>query len=170
MIEGVVALRGDSVQPILYKHIFEEAPGTSQARAGIPLFLSDAIARALAKEPDQRFATMEDFATAVWPEQPVAAPRSGKGGAPATRARRKAGVTSESPTEAVSSAAPTTPMPVARPAGRPGTPPPPPTGPKKSKAGLLVAVTGLAAVGIGEYWGFPGGHEAPPPSPPAPPV
>jgi serine/threonine-protein kinase len=114
MITGMLPFSGDSVHTILYKHIFEEAPRTSQARAGIPLFLSDAIARALAKEPDQRFATMEDFATAVWPEQPVAAPRGGRGGAPTTRARRKVGVTSESPTEAVASAAPTTPMPVAR--------------------------------------------------------
>jgi serine/threonine-protein kinase len=166
MITGMLPFSGDSVHTILYKHIFEEAPRTSQARAGIPLFLSDAIARALAKEPDQRFATMEDFATAVWPEQPVAAPRSGKGGAPATRARRKAGVTSESPTEAVSSAAPTTPMPVARTAGRPGTSAAPKTGPKKSKAGLLVAVTGLAAVGIGGYVVFRGKPEPLPTSPP----
>ena len=164
MITGQLPFSGDSVHTILYKHIFEEAPRTSQARAGIPLFLSDAIARALAKEPDQRFATMEDFATAVWPEQPVAAPRGGKGGAPTTpRPRPKAPATAEAPTEAVSSVAATTPMPVARSGARPAAPPK--AEPQKSKAGLLVAVAGLAVVGVGGYVVF-GRSKAEPPSPP----
>src|SRR5207248_6107751 len=68
MITGQLPFGGDSVHTILYKHIFEEAPRTSQVQSGVPHFLSDAIARSLAKEPDQRFATMEAFATAVWPE------------------------------------------------------------------------------------------------------
>src|SRR2546425_10293895 len=136
MVTGLLPFSGDSVHTILYKHIFEEAPRTSQARAGIPLFLSDAIARALAKEPDQRFPTMEDFATAVWPEQPVAAPRGGKGGAPTTpRPRPKAPATAAAPTEAGSSVAATTPMPVARSGARPAAPPK--AEPQKSKAGLL---------------------------------
>ncbi len=167
MITGQLPFSGDSVHTILYKHIFEEAPRTSQARAGLPVFLSDAIARALAKEPDQRFPTMEDFATAVWPEQPVAAPRGGKRGGPTTpRPRPKTAVTSESPTE-VSSAAPTTPMPVARSAARPAAPPK--AEPKKSKVGPVVAAVGLAVVGVGGYLVFGRGQPQSPSPLPSPP-
>src|SRR5213593_469557 len=73
MITGQLPFSGDSVHTILYKHIFEEAPRTSSIRQNVPPFLSEAISRALAKEPDQRFPTMEDLATAVWPEQQVSA-------------------------------------------------------------------------------------------------
>src|SRR5207249_5085442 len=83
---GVVAYRmmtaelpytGDSVHTILYKHIFEEIPSARAKRSDAPSFLTAAVSRALSKEPDQRFATMEEFATAVWPEQPVAVPKTG---------------------------------------------------------------------------------------------
>src|SRR5258705_1418110 len=75
MITGELPYTGDSVHTILYKHIFEEVPSAAVKRSDAPPFLTAAISRALAKEPDQRFATMEEFATAVWPEQPVAAQR-----------------------------------------------------------------------------------------------
>src|SRR5467141_776496 len=77
MITGQLPFGGDSVHTILYKHIFEPAPRKSSIHQDMPPHLSEAISRALAKEVDQRYATMEDFATAVWPEQPVAAPKPG---------------------------------------------------------------------------------------------
>jgi serine/threonine protein kinase len=150
MITGALPFSGDSVHTILYKHIFEEAPRTSAVRSGIPGFISDAIARALTKEPDQRFATMEDFATAVWPEQPVSAPRGGKSGT-TSRPRPKPAVTAESPTESVSSMAPTTPMPVARPGPGPGGRPAVRPEQRKSKGGLIAAVVGVVVVGVGGY-------------------
>ncbi len=109
MITAELPFSGDSVHTILYKHIFEEAPRATVKRPDVPEFLAAAIARALAKEPAQRFATMEEFATAVWPEQPVAAPKPGAKGA---RARPRP-VTAQSPTESLA-AAPTTPLPAAR--------------------------------------------------------
>src|SRR5206468_9379865 len=93
-------------------------------------FLSTAIARALSKEPEQRFPTMEQFATAVWPEQPVAAPA---GGATPRAPRTPRVVTADTPTEVTS--APTTPLPVAarpKPAARRAPP-----APRKSRAGLV---------------------------------
>src|SRR5207302_7021047 len=81
MITGELPYTGDSVHTILYKHIFEEVPSAAAKRSDTPQFLTAAVSRALSKEPDQRFATMEEFATAVWPEQPVAAPRK-SGSAP----------------------------------------------------------------------------------------
>src|SRR5258706_4310786 len=112
MITGQLPFGGDSVHTILYKHIFEPAPRTSSIRQDMPPHLSESISRALAKEPDQRYATMEDFATAVWPEQPVSAPT--KGGKAAATSRRpppraKGPATADAPTEVTS--APTTPIP-----------------------------------------------------------
>src|SRR5258708_957303 len=100
MITGQLPFGGDSVHTILYKHIFEPAPRTSSIRQDMPPHLSEAISRALAKEVDQRYPTMEDFATAVWPEQPVSAPT--KGGKAASTPRRpppraKGPVTADAP-------------------------------------------------------------------------
>src|SRR5262245_13823681 len=111
MITGQLPFGGDSVHTILYKHIFEPAPRTSSIRQDMPPHLSEAISRALAKEVEQRYPTMEDFATAVWPEQPVTA--GTKGGKAASTQRRppprtKGPVTADSPTEVTS--APTTPI------------------------------------------------------------
>ena len=135
MITAELPFSGDSVHTILYKHIFEEAPRATSKRADVPEFLSAAIARTLAKEPGQRFATMEEFATAVWPEQPVAAPKPGAKGA---RARPRP-VTAQTPTESLA-AAPTTPLPAARAGAR-----------KKSKAGLYVGLAVVAVGGVGGY-------------------
>src|SRR5213080_1920375 len=109
MITGELPYTGDSVHTILYKHIFEEVPSVSAKRSDTPPFLTAAISRALSKEPDQRFPTMEEFATAVWPEQPVAVPKAG-----AARSHRRPPppptrtATADAPTEVTS--APTTPI------------------------------------------------------------
>jgi len=103
MITAELPFSGDSVHTIIYKHIYEEPPLASVRRPGIPGTLTVAISRALSKDPDQRFPTMEAFATAVWPEQPVASPVQGRSGA---RARPRA--TADAPTEITG--APTTPL------------------------------------------------------------
>ena len=50
---------------ILYKHVFEAPPAVLELRPEVPRDLSAALERALAKDPADRFATMEDFASAV---------------------------------------------------------------------------------------------------------
>jgi serine/threonine protein kinase len=107
MITAELPFSGDSVHTIIYKHIYEEPPLASTKRPGIPGTLTVAISRALAKEPDQRFPTMEDFATAVWPEQPVASPAKSRAARPRSRA------TADAPTEITG--APTTPLSAAKP-------------------------------------------------------
>jgi hypothetical protein len=102
MVTGELPFSGDSVHTILYKHIFEEPPRA--ARTDLPPFLTAALGRALSKDPAQRYPTMEEFASAVWPEQPVAA---GADTAPRARPSRS------SISTAVTAAA-TTPMPVPR--------------------------------------------------------
>jgi predicted Ser/Thr protein kinase len=54
-----------SSHSILYKHVFEPPPRIFEARPDAPADLCAALDRALSKEPERRFATMEDFAAAV---------------------------------------------------------------------------------------------------------
>ena len=131
MITAELPFGGDSVHTIIYKHIYEEPPLASTKRPGIPGALTVAISRALAKEPDQRFPTMEDFATAVWPEQPVASPAKARG---AARPRSRA--TADAPTEITG--APTTPLPAAK-SRKP-----------RSRAPALIGFVVVAA-GVGAY-------------------
>lgn len=141
MITSELPFSGDSVHTILYKHIFEEAPPASAKRPDVPAFLSTAMARALSKDPDLRFPTMEDFATAVWPEQPVAAPTKGR-----SAARPRPRIAADTPTEITG--APTTPLPAAK----PGRAPARPGGRPQSRAGVGVVI-GLVVVagGVGGY-------------------
>jgi len=129
MITAELRFGGDSVHTIIYKHIYEEPPLASAKRPGIPGGLTAAISRALSKDPELRFPTMEDFATAVWPEQPVASPGKGKGQA-ARPARPRA--TADAPTQITG--APTTPLPAAR---------------GKSRAARWIGLVILAAAGVG---------------------
>ena len=146
---GVVAYRmltaelpytGDSVHTILYKHIFEEVPRASAKRSDTPEFLVSAISRALSKEPDQRFPTMEEFATGVWPEQPVAVPKAGHKGQRRPPPPRRA--SADAPTEVTT--APTTPIPRA---GMKFA-----TAKKKSGIGMVVGAIVVAAAGVGGYF------------------
>ena len=158
MITGQLPFGGDSVHTILYKHIFEPAPRTSSIRQDMPPHLSEAISRSLAKEVEQRYATMEDFATAVWPEQPVAAPVKGAKGSATTRRpppRTKGPVTADTPTEVTN--APTTPIPKAgMKLGAPAA--------KKSRAGLFIGVAVVAVAGVGGYLALANKQSAAPPS------
>src|SRR5213076_384585 len=142
MITGELPYTGDSVHTILYKHIFEEVPSAGAKRSDTPPFLTAAITRALSKEPDQRFPTMEEFATAVWPEQPVAVPKAGAAKShrrPPPPARK---ASADAPTEVTS--APTTPIPRAGmtiPAEKK----------KRSNVGMVVGALVLVAAGVGGY-------------------
>ncbi|MFN2571384.1 MAG: protein kinase [Gemmatimonadales bacterium] len=163
MLAGELPYTGDSVHTILYKHIFEEIPRVSGKRAGMPEFLTTAVARALSKEPAQRFGTMEEFATAVWPEQPVAVP---KAGAQKSQRRplppRAAATSADASTEVTN--APTTPIP------RAGMKIPSP-GKKRSNMGILVGAIAVVVIGIGGYVAFsPKRPVVPPAAPPSSPA
>ena len=169
MITGELPYTGDSVHTILYKHIFEEVPRATSKRGDTPAFLTTAISRALSKEPEQRFPTMEDFATAVWPEQPVTAPKAGE----RTKAQRRPPppsaartATPDAPTEVTT--APTTPIPragIKMPSAKK----------KRSSVGVLVGAIVVVAAGVGGYLAFAkqpapitpqaGLSPAPPPAP-----
>jgi serine/threonine protein kinase len=54
-----------SSHSILYKHVFEPPPRIFEARPDAPADLCAALDRALHKEPEKRFANMEEFAAAL---------------------------------------------------------------------------------------------------------
>jgi hypothetical protein len=54
-----------SSHSILYKHVFEPPPRIFEVRPEAPGDLCAALDRALSKEPEKRFASMEEFASAV---------------------------------------------------------------------------------------------------------
>jgi hypothetical protein len=58
-----------SSHSILYKQVFEAPPRIFESRADAPADLCAALDRALAKEPDRRFPSMEEFASAVMGER-----------------------------------------------------------------------------------------------------
>ncbi len=54
---------------ILYKQVFEPPPPVLASRPDVPRDMSVALERALSKDPEQRFPTMEDFAAALSAER-----------------------------------------------------------------------------------------------------
>jgi len=71
MLVGRLPLVGEKVHVLLYKHIYETPVPAARVLPAVPAIMSDAIQRALAKDPNERFPSMEEFATALWPERPV---------------------------------------------------------------------------------------------------
>ena len=64
LLTGKVPFDG-TAHSILYKQVFEPPPPVITARPDTPRDLNQALGRALSKEPEQRFPSMEEFAAAV---------------------------------------------------------------------------------------------------------
>jgi serine/threonine protein kinase len=71
MLVGRLPLVAETVHVLLYKHVYEMPVPAASVVPSIPATISDALQRALAKGPEERFPSMEAFATALWPEHPV---------------------------------------------------------------------------------------------------
>ncbi len=56
---------GDSAHTIIYRHIHEPPKPVATLRPDVPRHVAESVAVALSKSPDDRFATMEDFARAL---------------------------------------------------------------------------------------------------------
>ena len=65
MLTGQLLFSGESAQAILVRHVVDAPPRVSSVRADVPRHVDDAVARALAKAPHERFATMEQLAAAL---------------------------------------------------------------------------------------------------------
>jgi serine/threonine protein kinase len=74
LFTGKLLFSGDSAHTIIYRHVSEQPPRVASLRPDVPPAVDAALDRALRKEPDERFATMEDFARALRGEGMGAAP------------------------------------------------------------------------------------------------
>lgn len=68
MLTGRLLFPATQAHTIIYGHIHEPPPSPRALRPEIPEYLERALLKALAKNPEQRFATTEDFGAAVYPE------------------------------------------------------------------------------------------------------
>jgi serine/threonine-protein kinase len=145
MLSGRLPFAEESVHTVIYKHIFEEATPVEQIRTDCPANVAAAIKRAMAKAPEDRFGSMEEFATMIWPENPVAGP---SGTVPA------ASVTGPSITDAATQLTP--------PSGSVSSSPQRPASKKRVPAvalvGALFAIVGGAA---GVWWLTSGAPDEP---------
>jgi serine/threonine protein kinase len=69
ILTGKQPFEGSS-HSILYKHVFEAPPRVFEVRPDAPADLCAALDRALSKEPEKRFGSMEEFAAAVSGDRP----------------------------------------------------------------------------------------------------
>jgi hypothetical protein len=134
MLAGRLPFEDESVHTIIYKHIFEEPPALSGMRQDAPQHVVEALHRALAKDPNDRFGTMEEFATAVLPTHPVTSSMSS---APVITSGAAIDVATE-----ITPMPPTGPQPVPR---------------KRRGMGVLLTIVALAGGAGGVYWVMSGG-------------
>ncbi|MES1259025.1 MAG: serine/threonine-protein kinase, partial [Gemmatimonadota bacterium] len=75
MLAGGLPFEGDSTRAVLYQQLVAEPPPLSSKVPGIPGGLANAIQRAMAKEPAERFADMAEFAAMLESEASVIQPK-----------------------------------------------------------------------------------------------
>jgi hypothetical protein len=88
---GRLPFYGDSPYQLMRQHVDVEAPRARSLAPELPPAVDEAIARALAKDPLDRFATAEDFAAAVAAEGTAAALAPARPAALKRRACRRCG-------------------------------------------------------------------------------
>jgi serine/threonine-protein kinase len=65
MLAGSPPFRGDVEPAMVYSILNEDPKPVTETRKGVPVALEDILEKALAKDPAKRFATMEEFLTAL---------------------------------------------------------------------------------------------------------
>jgi serine/threonine protein kinase/TPR repeat protein len=75
MLAGGLPFEGDSTRAVLYQQLVAEPPPIATKVPNIPGGLANAIQRAMAKEPNERFANMAEFAAMLDSDAPIKSPR-----------------------------------------------------------------------------------------------
>lgn len=73
MLTGAPPYKGGSTRDTIFRHIMAPVPSVRDVRDDVPAYVDAAIKRSLAKEPDKRFTTAAEFATALSTPNDVAA-------------------------------------------------------------------------------------------------
>ena len=151
-LTGNPAYEKDSEVALIYAHLLEAPPSTRSARPELSPAIDDVIAKAMAKNPDDRYATARELAAAV--RQALTEPAADA--PPATAPEPAAAAPAP-----VAQAAAAPPAGGTPPAGTPGPPavpdapaqdqaaPPParPSGPSRKRLGIAAGVVALGIVG-----------------------
>jgi len=74
MVTGRLPFEDSSIHALIFKHVSEDPPLIRDLNPAVPPFLATALHRALAKDPADRYATMEEFAQAVCPDRRLSTP------------------------------------------------------------------------------------------------
>ena len=170
MITGAHPFDGETTRALLYKQVFETPAPAHERFPEVPLLLSDALHRGMAKDPNERYATIDDFAAAVLQEgtaERKAAARAERDKAKAPSKEKTSKAAAAAAAAGITTAASKAPDP--RKAAK-----------TKPKPGKLVAIGGFAAVVgvvaiLATRSSSNGATPAPPPvvaaaTPPAPPT
>ncbi len=73
MLTGKAPFEGETPVQQLMKHIMEQPPVVSRVKPNLPAAIDPVVTRALAKDPDDRFASVEEFSSALASATTVAA-------------------------------------------------------------------------------------------------
>jgi Protein kinase domain/WD domain, G-beta repeat len=65
LLTGTVPFVRDGIPAVLFAHLFDPAPSLSSLRPGLPEAADAALSKAMAKAPDQRYGTCQEFADAL---------------------------------------------------------------------------------------------------------
>jgi serine/threonine-protein kinase len=65
MLAGAPPYTGRTTQVVIARHFTQEVPSITRARLNVPPQVEQALTRALAKSPNDRFATAKEFARAL---------------------------------------------------------------------------------------------------------
>ncbi|HKP30023.1 MAG TPA: serine/threonine-protein kinase, partial [Gemmatimonadales bacterium] len=68
MVTGAHPFDGETTRALLYKQVFETPPPARERFPDVPVSLSDALHRGMAKDPKDRYASIDEFAAAVLQE------------------------------------------------------------------------------------------------------
>lgn len=79
MLTGKTPYTGPTIPAIMAAHLIEDIPSLRGERPGLPAEIDRAITRALAKAPEDRFASVEAFLAAVGGERVLPGPRRKSG-------------------------------------------------------------------------------------------
>jgi len=112
MLAGRPPFQGETFLQVALQHLQAPAPALAELNPAMPADLAEVVGRALAKDPEQRFADGSAFATALREQQgmlePLAPPAGGREwgfGEPATAGSAPRPLGSASPTEAAAAPA-----------------------------------------------------------------
>ena len=70
MVTGTHPFEAETTRALLYKQVFETPPPAAERAPDVPLDLSDALQRGMAKEPAHRYPTIQAFSAAVLTPRP----------------------------------------------------------------------------------------------------